>query len=69
VRFLARERGIWQFVDVGPGLPAPGNTHQVAQAIAPPIQDRLRLITTIASRVVYTLPTQMYDDYLGGCFL
>src|SRR5262249_16909137 len=23
------------FVDVGPGLPAPGNTHQVAQAIAP----------------------------------
>jgi hypothetical protein len=35
VRYLAGERGIGQFVDVGPGLPAPGNTHQVAQAIAP----------------------------------
>jgi hypothetical protein len=35
VRYLAGERGIRQFVDIGPGLPAPGATHQVAQAIAP----------------------------------
>ena len=35
VRYLAGDRGIRQFVDVGPGLPAPGNTHEVAQAIAP----------------------------------
>ena len=35
VRYLARQRGIRQFLDVGPGLPAPGNTHEVAQAIAP----------------------------------
>ena len=35
VRYLAGERGIRQFLDVGPGLPAPGNTHQVSQAIAP----------------------------------
>ena len=34
VLYLAGERGIRQFVDVGPGLPAPGNTHEVAQAIA-----------------------------------
>jgi len=34
VRYLAGERGIRQFVDIGPGLPAPGNTHEVAQAIA-----------------------------------
>jgi hypothetical protein len=34
VRYLAGERGVRQFVDVGPGLPAPGNTHDVAQAIA-----------------------------------
>jgi SAM-dependent methyltransferase len=35
VRYLAAERGIRQFLDIGPGLPAPGNTHEVAQAIDP----------------------------------
>jgi hypothetical protein len=40
VRFLA-ESGIRQFLDIGTGLPAPGNTHQVAQRVEP------------SSRVVY----------------
>jgi hypothetical protein len=35
VRFLAGEAGIRQFLDVGTGLPSAGNTHEVAQAIAP----------------------------------
>jgi S-adenosyl methyltransferase len=35
VRYLASERGIRQFLDIGPGLPAPGNAHQIAQAIDP----------------------------------
>ena len=35
MRYLAGQRGIGQFLDVGPGLPAPGSTHTVAQAIAP----------------------------------
>jgi hypothetical protein len=35
VGYLAGQRGIRQFVDVGPGLPAPAATHEVAQAIAP----------------------------------
>jgi hypothetical protein len=35
VRYLAGQRGVRQFLDIGPGLPAPGNTHDVAQAIAP----------------------------------
>lgn len=35
VRFLAAERGIRQFLDVGTGLPTGGNTHEVAQAVAP----------------------------------
>jgi S-adenosyl methyltransferase len=35
VRYLAGRRGIRQFLDIGTGLPAPGNTHEVAQAIAP----------------------------------
>src|SRR5262249_2001668 len=31
VRYLAAERGVRQFLDIGTGLPAPGATHQVAQ--------------------------------------
>jgi hypothetical protein len=34
VRFLAGECGIRQFLDIGTGLPAPGSTHEVAQAVA-----------------------------------
>ena len=41
VRFLAGEAGIRQFLDLGTGIPAAGNTHQVAQEVAP------------GSRVVY----------------
>src|SRR5215472_13042655 len=41
VRFLAEERGIRQFLDIGTGLPTAGNTHEVAQAVAP------------AARIVY----------------
>jgi SAM-dependent methyltransferase len=35
VRYLAGQRSLRQFLDIGPGLPAPGATHEVAQAIAP----------------------------------
>ena len=35
VRYLAAEAGIRQFLDIGTGIPTSGNTHQVAQAIAP----------------------------------
>jgi hypothetical protein len=35
VRYLAGERGIRQFLDIGTGLPTASNTHQVAQAVAP----------------------------------
>ncbi len=35
VRFLAAEAGITQFLDIGTGIPAAGNTHEVAQAAAP----------------------------------
>jgi S-adenosyl methyltransferase len=35
VRYLAGQRGIRRFLDIGPGLPAPLATHEVAQAIAP----------------------------------
>jgi hypothetical protein len=35
VRYLAAEAGIRQFLDIGTGIPTSGNTHQVAQAVAP----------------------------------
>ena len=35
VRYLAGEAGIRQFLDIGTGIPTAGNTHEVAQSIAP----------------------------------
>ena len=35
VRYLTAEAGIRQFLDIGTGIPTAGNTHQVAQEIAP----------------------------------
>ena len=35
VRFLAAEAGITQFLDIGTGIPAANNTHEVAQAVRP----------------------------------
>ncbi len=34
-RFLAADAGIRQFLDIGTGIPAASNTHEVAQAAAP----------------------------------
>jgi trans-aconitate methyltransferase len=35
VRYLAAEAGIRQFLDIGTGIPSAGNTHEVAQGVAP----------------------------------
>ncbi|HEX9042923.1 MAG TPA: SAM-dependent methyltransferase [Trebonia sp.] len=35
VRYLAAEAGVRQFLDIGTGIPTAGNTHQVAQDVAP----------------------------------
>ncbi|MFI7498660.1 SAM-dependent methyltransferase [Streptomyces sp. NPDC049687] len=35
VRFLAEERGVRQFLDIGTGLPTADNTHEIAQRAAP----------------------------------
>jgi SAM-dependent methyltransferase len=35
VRYLAREAGIRQFLDIGTGIPTANNTHEVAQSAAP----------------------------------
>lgn len=41
VRYLVADAGVGQFLDIGPGIPSAGNTHDVAQRIDP------------AARVVY----------------
>ena len=35
VRYLAAAEGVRQFLDIGTGLPADNNTHEVSQAVAP----------------------------------
>ena len=35
VRYLARDAGVRQFLDIGTGIPSAGNVHDVAQEIAP----------------------------------
>jgi S-adenosyl methyltransferase len=35
VRYLAEREGIRQFLDIGTGIPAANNTHEVAQSVAP----------------------------------
>ncbi len=35
VRYLTAGEGVRQFLDIGSGIPTAGNTHEVAQAIAP----------------------------------
>jgi hypothetical protein len=35
VRYLVREAGVRQFLDVGTGIPSADNVHEVAQALAP----------------------------------
>ncbi len=35
VRYLAREAGIRQYLDIGTGIPTANNTHEVAQSVVP----------------------------------
>lgn len=38
VRYLVREAGVRQFIDLGSGLPSAGNVHEVAQGIDPAVR-------------------------------
>jgi len=69
VRYLAGQSGIGQFLDIGPGLPAPGATHTVAQAIAPQSRvvyvDNDPLVLAHARALLTSLP-QGACDYLDA---
>jgi len=69
VRFLAADCGIRQFLDIGTGLPAPGATHQVAQAAAP--QTRVvyvdnDLLVLAHARALLTPAPQGRCDYVDA---
>jgi hypothetical protein len=69
VHYLAGQRGIRQFLDIGPALPAPDATHAVAQAIAPESKivhvDNDPLVIAHA-RALLTSQTHGVCDYLDG---
>jgi hypothetical protein len=69
VRYLAGRRGVRQFLDIGPGLPAPGATHAVAQAIAP--QSRIAYVDNdpmvlAHARALLTSTREGACEYLDG---
>jgi S-adenosyl methyltransferase len=69
VRYLAARRGVRQFLDIGPGLPAPGATHAVAQAIAP--ESRVVYadndpVVLAHARALLTSTRQGVCEYLDG---
>jgi len=69
VRYLAGQRGIGQFLDIGTGLPAPDSTHDIAQAIAPQARivyvDNDPLVLAHA-RALLTSTPQGACDYLDA---
>jgi hypothetical protein len=62
VRFLAAEAGIRQFLDIGTGIPAANNTHEVAQAVAPDC----RVVYVDHDPVVLAHARALLADSAGG---
>ncbi|MDX6351435.1 MAG: hypothetical protein QOF84_6225 [Streptomyces sp.] len=69
VRYLAQERGVRQFLDVGTGLPAVENTHEIAQRVAPESRivyvDNDPLVLTHA-RALLTSSPEGATDYIDA---
>jgi hypothetical protein len=69
VRYLAREEGIRQFLDIGAGLPTVDNTHEVAQRVAP--QARIVYVDNdplvlVHARALLTSTSQGVCDYIDS---
>ncbi len=69
VRFLVTEAGIRQFLDVGTGIPASDNTHEVAQSLAP--QSRIVYVDNdpvvlVHARALLTSAPEGATDYLDA---
>ena len=64
VRFLARDAGIGQFLDIGAGLPAAENTHQIARRAA---ADARVLYVDHDPMVVARSRAILADELQGSC--
>jgi O-methyltransferase involved in polyketide biosynthesis len=69
VRYLTRDAGIRQFLDIGTGLPTADNTHQVAQRQAP--ESRIVYVDNdplvlVHARVLLTGTAEGATDYVDG---
>jgi hypothetical protein len=62
VRYLAGDAGIRQFLDIGTGLPTGGNTHEVAQAVAP----ECRVVYVDNDPVVLAHARALFTSVPGG---
>jgi hypothetical protein len=60
VKFVA-EQGVDQFLDIGTGIPAPGNTHEMAQSVIPTARtvyvDNDPIVLTHARALLTSAPT------------
>jgi len=69
VRFLATERGVRQFLDIGTGLPTVDNTHEIAQRVAPDARivyvDNDPLVL-IHARTLLTSTPEGVTDYIDA---
>ena len=69
VRYLAEEAGVQQFLDIGSGLPAAENTHEVAQAANPEARivyvDNDPLVQVQASALLASKPEGATDFLLA----
>jgi hypothetical protein len=67
VRYLAAERGIRQFLDIGTGLPSMNSVHQVAQSVAPESRvayvDNDPVVLVHARDMLNLLPGTMIADH------
>jgi hypothetical protein len=63
VRYLARCHGVRQFIDIGTGLPAPDNTHEVAQLVDP----YSRVLYVDNDPLVMTHARALLGSSLEGC--
>ncbi|WP_410875817.1 SAM-dependent methyltransferase [Nocardia sp. A7] len=72
VRFLAKERGIKQFLDIGTGLPTMQNTHEVAQGVTPEARvvyvDNDPLVLTHARALLTSTTDEGVTTYIESDF-
>ncbi|MFK4144929.1 SAM-dependent methyltransferase [Streptomyces sp. NPDC004065] len=69
VRYLAAERGVRQFLDIGTGLPTVDNTHEIAQRIAPDariVYVDNDPIVLVHARTLLTSTPQGVTDYIDA---